>query len=319
MVLAVVLALAGCREERDPRAELQAAVLNTATEAFTFDLAARADRAALDQLGDDAVAAAEFLAEANVSGARDPGGQLQLSISLGGPAPLLEVIALGDGELLLRTGLGGLLGLEGRDPGEALAPALERAGVGEAGRAALTTSFVGGWVALTDVGDLGELLGGAAQDGGDDDAALFDLRALVGGLELTAVRDAGEVRRFDVGVPAAALFGPLGVGGDQVLPGTVDVRDGRLSEVRVELSGSDLAEVGDDAGGTELDGADAAPGSDDAAGGVVELVLQVTSARGEGPLVERPDPGASLTAAELLTLVEQLQVVTGGGASSPSG
>jgi hypothetical protein len=289
-----VLALAGCRGEEDPREELRSAVATTADESFTFALSARADRAALDQLGDDAVAAAAFLEGAGVTGARDPDGRFQVALMLGGDAPLLEAISEGGEGLLLRTGLGDLLGLGGRDPQEALGPALDELDIEPAGRAALTASFEGRWVALTDVGDLGELIG-TTDDGDGGEPA--DLAAVLEEVTVTGARDAGDVRRIDVLVPADTLLGPLGLGGgDRIVPGSVDLRDGRISEVRLELSGGDLA--GEPGTVDAQDPADA---------GVVELVLRLTPAAGPDPLVERPDPGASLTAAQLLELVARLQ------------
>lgn len=297
--LLVLLGLAGCRAALDPQAELEAAVAATAATPFTFTLSAQADRAALDQLGGDAVEAAAFLDGAGLTGAREPDGRLQVAFTLGGDAPLLEAISQGDGEgLLLRTGLGELLGLEGRDPAEALGPALEELGVGAAGREALATSFAGGWVALTDVGDLGELLG-ATTDAGTEPAP-DGLASVLDEVTVTDARDAGEVRRLDVEVRASALLGPFGLGGtDGAVPGTVDLRDGQVLEVRLELSGGDLGADGSGAGG----------GGPDAAG-VVELVLAITAADDGEAVVERPQPGASLTAEELLDLVQRLQTAT---------
>lgn len=304
-ILVLLVILVGCRTDDDPHAELERAVRATAAEPFTFALSAQADRAALEQLGDDAVAAAAFLEGAGVTGARDPDGRLELAVTLGGGVPLLEAISDGGDGLLLRTGLGELLGLEGRDPAEALGPALDELGAAPAGRDALTTSFAGGWVELTDVADLGELLGRTAE--GEPDAAPDDLGALLDDVTVTAARDAGEVRRLDVEVRADALLAPFGLGAaSQALPGTVDLRDGRILEVRVELAGDDLAAPGTDRG---------APGTDGAASagdGVVELVLQLASGEGDGPLVGSPEPGASLTAQELFDLLERLEPAVGG-------
>jgi hypothetical protein len=303
----VVAVLGGCQRDEDPRAELEAAIAATAADPFTYAITAQADRAALDELGGDAVAAAAFPEGAGLSGARDPDGRLEVALSLGGGVPLLEVVVEDGERLLLRTGLGEQLGLEGRDPSEALDPALRELGVGEAGRDALATSFAGGWVALTDVDDLGELLGGATD--ADPDADPGSVRSLLDEVAVTGARDAGEVRRLDVEVPAAALLGPLGLAGtDRVLPGTVDLRDGRLLEVRLELSGEDLAGVGGSGGADDP--------ATSASAGVVELVLRIVTAEDAGALVPRPDPGASLTAAELFALVEVLQ---GGAGGSPAG
>jgi hypothetical protein len=313
--LAGAVALVGCTGDRDPQAELADAVAATAEDPFAFRVSARADRAALEQLGDDdAVAAAAFLDGAGIDGARDPDGRLRVAVTLGGDAPLLEVIT-GEGDaLLLRTGLGAVLGIEDRDPSDELEPALEQLGVGPAGRDALLTSFTGGWVVLTDVDDLGQLLG-AATDGGEREEDPTDLADLLDAVTATAARDAGEVRRLDVEVATGALLSPLGLGGgeDRTVPGTVDLRDGRVLEVRLELTGSDLAS--DPADATDPpDATDASDGADDPAdgAGVVELIVRIDPIT-EGSAVERPEPGATLTAAELFDLVERLQ----GGVDRP--
>jgi hypothetical protein len=306
-LLALVVVLAGCRADDDPRSELESALAATASEPFRFAVTAQADRAALEELGGDAVAAASFLDAAGVTGARDPDGWLQVAFTIGGDVPLIEVIVPGDDRLLLRTGLGDLLGLGGRDPDDALGPALTELGVDEEGRAALAISFRGGWIALTDVDSIGELVG--ASTGAVDDAdggsvgdtggepLPADLGAVLDEVTILGVHDVGEIRRFDVEVRTAGLLGPLGIGArDRRVPGTIDLRDGRFHEARIELSGDDL-------------GAGTAPGVQD--GGTVEVVVRVVAAEEGGPVVDRTEPGASLTSAELFTLVEQLQGVTG--------
>jgi hypothetical protein len=303
-LLAVLVVAAACGGGSDPGEELASAVVATADEPFRFSLGARADRAALDQLGDDALAAASFLEGAGLEGARTPDGRLHVTLRLGGPAPLLEVVT-GPGEaLLLRTGLAEALGVDDRDPTNDLGPALESRGVGPAGRDALATSFAGGWVALTDVADLGQLL--AATSGGDeaatgDDAARAprDLAAVLDEVVVLDASDVGEVRRFEVEVPAEVLLAPFGLdGGDRTLPGTIDLRDGRLLEVRLQLDGAALGAAAGDPGpgeGTER-------GSGD-----VELVLRIDPVA-DPEAVPRPTAGASLTAPELLDLVEQLEL-----------
>lgn len=302
--------LLGCQDDPDPRSQLEAAVVTTATQPFTFTVTAQGDRAALEQLGGDAVATAGFLAEAGLSGAREPDGRLLVALSIGGGAPLLEAISDGEGALLLRTGLGEVLGLEGRDPADALDPALEQLGVDAAGREALATSFAGGWVAVTDVGDLGELLGaGAGADTGADADGEGGLRAVFEGVTVVGARDVGEVRRLTVQVPADALLAPFGLrAAERAVPGTVDLRGGRIHEVRLELSTGDLTD------GPPIDGeATDGEATDDEAtdAGVLELVLRIAPAEGDDPVVPRPEPAASLTAAELSDLVRRLQAASG--------
>jgi hypothetical protein len=139
---------------------------------------------------------------------------------------------------------------------------------------------------------------------GDDDAApALDLDRVLDGVTILRADDVGEVRRLDVEVRTAPLLAPLGLEvEDRTVPGTIDLRDGRLFEARLELSSGDLGGLG---------GAPPAAGTDGTDGGVIEVVLRVAPAEEGGPVVERPEPGAALTSAELFDLVERLQGVTG--------
>lgn len=289
VTVVAVLLLAGCSSP-SPQEELTAAIEATAATPVTFELGARADRGALDALGDGAEAAADFLDQARVTGARAPDGRTLLAVTLAGDVPLLEVVTATDGELLLRTGLADLLPVGDGDPAAQLDPILAELGVAEPGRRALAASFSGGWVAVTDVDGLAELVGRAGSDQrpGDPPPAITSAGVLEA-VTVTGARDAGDVRRLDVEVDVGVLLGVLGVATDvgdgtlgDRLPGSVALRDGLLQELRVELA--------DDA--------------DDAAG-VVTLVLTVTPV--EGDPVPAPDVAARLTADELVELVETLQ------------
>lgn len=287
-VLVGALVLVGCTGEPTPREELAAALRATEETSVNFRVTAVADRGALDALEGGAADAAVFLEQAGLVGSRDPDGALRLAVTLGGDEPLIEVVSLPDGPLLLRTGLGDLLGVGRTDPAEQLDPALAELGVGEAGRRALAVSFAGGWLELTDVADvdaaLAELFGddGADAPGG---AALTDLSALLDRVEVVDARDAGDVRRFDVQVDAAGLTGAAATDAPP-LAGQVALRDGRVQEVRLELAPA------------------AGAGPSDA--GVVELVVTLTEVDA-GTAVLRPEADAALTAAELLDLVDRLQ------------
>lgn len=281
LALVPVLLLAAC--EADPARELEDAVAATVAQPVAFDLTARADRAALDELGAGAADAAAFLEGFAVTGTRAGDGRTHLAVSIGGTAPLLEAIVVPDAALLLRTGLGELLGVEGADPERELGPALDELGVDPEGRDALVASFRGGWVAVTGLDDLGELLDA---DGRAGAGSVLDLQALLAATRVTGARDAGEVRRLDVEV-AAAVFAPL-LGEpedpDEVLPGTVVLRDGVVLEVRLDLS----------------------PGSDT---GTVEVILTLSD-HGVEPDLEPPEPDATLSRAQLLDLLARLQAAT---------
>jgi hypothetical protein len=311
VLVAFLLALlAGCQGDDDPRSELERALETTASESFRYQVTAEADRAALEQLGGDALETAAFLDGAGVAGGRDPDGWFQVGLSIGGDVPLLEVIVPGDDRLFLRTGLGDLLGLGARDPSEQLDPALEELGVDPESRRALTISFRGGWIALTDVSSLRELVDASEASTPAEPAATppADLEGLLDAVTILGVEDVGEVRRFEVEVATAPLLALLGIDGEErTVPGTVDVRDGRLLEARLVLSGGDLA-----AAAGPVRSGEAAAAEDDGADGAVEVVLRVGEPDRDGDVVERPEPGASVTSRQLFTLVEQLQSATGG-------
>ena len=295
-VVVTLLALVGCTGEQTPREELAAAVEATEETSVNFRVTAIADRGALDALEGGAADAATFLEQAGLVGARDPDGALRLAVTLGGDEPLLEVVSLPGGPLLLRTGLGDLLGVGRTDPADQLDPALAELGVGEAGRRALAVSFAGGWLELTDVADvdaaLAEVFGGQDDDGADDGVTIGDLSGLLDRVEVVDARDAGDVRRFDLQIDASALDagpddGPGAAAADgSPLRGQAVVRDGRVQEVRLELPPG--------------------PGGDPGDAGVVEVVVTLTEVD-DGTAVLRPEADAALTAAELLDLVDRLQ------------
>lgn len=279
--LALLVAVAGCTDDPEPREELAAAVAATEETSVNFRLSAVADRGALDSLEGGAADAAAFLDQAGLVGARDPDGALRLAVTLGADEPLLEVVSLPDGALLLRTGLGSLLGVGRTDPSEALDPALAELGVDEVGQRALAVSFAGGWLQLTDVGDVDAALADLFAAPSDDTVTLGDLSGLLDAVTVVEARDAGDVRRFDVTFDPGAV---TGAAGGRALPGTVVLRDGRIQEVRLELP--------------------AAEGDADA--GVVEAVVTITEVD-DGIAVLRPEPDAAISATQLLDLVERLQ------------
>jgi hypothetical protein len=314
-VAALVLAatVPGCGGEPDPHDELADAVRATSDASVTFALGARVDGDALAGEGEGTREVARFLEDAALTGARDPDAALRVAVSIGAEAPLLEVVSDPSGGLSMRTGLGSLLGVDDRDPAAQLDPLLTDLGVDEAGRRALAVSFAGGWVAVSDVDDLGSLLArdaeAVARDATAPDAEVADagegptLERLLEAVTVVGARDAGDVRRLDVRVDARALAQAVGPPADEAgevsgpgadRPGTVVLRDGLLQEVRVALSGDDVPSTS---------------GEDGGAGGI-ELVLTVTPVA-EGRAVLVPDPDASLRAEELFDLVERLRSAPG--------
>jgi hypothetical protein len=298
VLVLVGLALAGCDRAASPQQELREALARTVGEDLAFTLSMRTEGASLE--GPDAETAA-FLSAVRLAGVRQHDGPYAASLDIGGTAPLLEVRGGGGEPLLLRTGFGALLGAEG-DPAAELGPRLDELGIGQDQRDALVAGFAGDWVAISDADDVGDLAGPALgstdqpADGtdrapaADGRAAPLDLGRLLASLEVSGVRDVGEVRRFDVELDAAAWLGTaLGDavrgGGVEVpprVPGTVTVRDELVHEVRLDLG----------------DGQ-----QDDGAG--LELVL-VLREHGEvtfpGPVL----PAAEVTVAELVELIAVL-------------
>ena len=246
----------------DPEEELADAVRATADTPVTFELGARADGDALASLSDGAAGAA-FLDQAGVRGARDPDGALQLAVTIAGDTPFLEVIVpcvrCGDGassSVLLRTGFAELLPVGDQDPAEQLDPILTELGVDEAGRRALAASFAGGWVEVTGLEGLGDLVDAASgsstdasTDATDAPADPVTVEELLGAVTVVTARDAGDVRRLEVEVALGELLDLAGFDGRdaaRAVPGTVVLRDGLLQEVRLELTdlGADPADDG---------------------------------------------------------------------------
>jgi demethylmenaquinone methyltransferase / 2-methoxy-6-polyprenyl-1,4-benzoquinol methylase len=303
-LLLLALALAGCDRSASPEDELRTATERTLSEDVGFTLSARADRASLDALGEGAGEAAAFLATFQLTGVREADGAYALVVDIGGTAPLFEVRGGGQEPLLLRTGLGALLGAEG-DPATSLGPRLDALGIDGEPRQAMVAGFAGDWIAITDADDVGDLAGpalaGEEPEAGADASAgtgdPFDLGRLFAALEVRSARDVGDVRRFAVQLDAQGWLGTALGGatdGSEVVelpasvPGSVTVRDGLVHEVRLEL-----------AEGTE--GAESADGQP----GRVELVLALHD-HGEVAEIEPAVPVVEVTTAELVELIAVL-------------
>lgn len=246
LLLALALALVGCTGEDDPRAELEEAVADTLDTEVAYELRAEADRAALEALGDAAGDAAQFLGDFRVTGAREPDGPTTLSVELAAGEPVLEAVALPDGELRLRTGLGEMLGLVG-SPADALGPELDARGVSEQQRTALVAGFAGDWIAIADAGGLDGVL-----EGGDEaNRPTLDRERVLRHVEVTGVSEGDELRRFSVLVDVAGLLGGLdgAEGLDEPVAAEIDVLDGLVHRVRVDLADG----LGDEQGGVRLE------------------------------------------------------------------
>jgi hypothetical protein len=282
LLLAAVLALAGCRGA-DPATQLEQALEATLGTEVAFELRAEADRAALEQLGEAAGDAAQFLADFRVVGARDPDGATVLAVELAAGQAVLEAVVLPDGELRLRTGLGQLLGLAEASPADALEPELERRGASPQQRRALLAGFEGGWIAISDAGGIEGALGGAEGARGPDEA--FDLEDLLANVEVTDATEDGGRQRLDVLVDVSRLLDPDATDdlGERV-PALIELEDGLVRRVRVELS-DELDEVDD---------------------GRVRLDLRLTD-HGDAEVGPPPEVEATVTMAELEELLALLR------------
>lgn len=312
VLLAATTLLAGCREQ-DPGEELAAAIAATGGDTFTFALTVQVDEAALDQLDGDVGETAAVLRDLVVDGERAGDGAVRTGLRVGGEVPVVEALTTSDGELFLRTGLPELLGVDGADVEGQLGPVLDEAGIGADGRAALLASFAGGWISLSDVGGLGELLAdhaGVRSEQVEAPPAAADLDDVLAATRVTAARTTGEVRRLDVEVDAAALGGALGDSAAATLPGTVVVRDGRVVEARLDLAPAAGSGAGSGSGADSESGT----GSGSAAGSV-EVVL-VLADHGAEVRLTRPDDAARLTGAELLEVLTRLEAA---GAEAAAG
>jgi hypothetical protein len=281
LLVLVGLALAGCDRGSSPEQELREAIELTLADDVAFEVRVRTDEPA--DPGADAELAAS-LATLRVVGSHRTDGTYHLALDIGGTEPILEVRG-GEGPLLLRTGLGALLGLTGA-PDEAVGDAFDGLDLDEEGQRALLAGFAGDWLALTDADDLADLTGEAEGEGAEHGGSL-GLGELLEALEVVEAHDAVGVRTFDVlAHPQRRQGSALGRTLTDLLdlpatvPGRVEVRDGRVQQVVLGLAG-------------------------EAASGSTELVLEVLE-HGELPTAEPIDPAATLTVAELAEVVEVL-------------
>jgi hypothetical protein len=283
VVLLVALGLSGCDRGSSPARDLREAVDGTLAEDVVFEVGVRTE-------GRTGVAAdpdlASFLETVRVTGSHRTGGTYHLALDIGGTDPLLELRG-GDGPLLLRTGLGALLGATG-SPEEALWEPFDDLDLDDEGRRALLAGFAGDWLALTETdADTPAEGAEAGSEAGPEAGGTTRWGDLLDAVEVVEVHEAGGVRTFEVlADPQRLQSSSLGRTLDGLLdlpatvPGRVEVREGRIQQVRVDLSGG-------------------------AASGSLELVLVVLDHGELAPAVP-VDPVAALTVAELAGLVEVL-------------
>jgi hypothetical protein len=281
LLAGLLLVLVGCRGGEDPSTRLREATEATLGTEVAFELRAEADRAALEQLGDAAGDAAQFLADFRVVGTRVPEGATALAVELTPGQPVLEAVVLPDGELRLRTGLGDMLGLSETAPAEALDPELERRGVSPEQRRALLAGFEGGWIAVPDAGGIEGAFG---RGDAESEADGLGLDRLLAAVEVTGASEDGDAERIEVLVDVARLLDlDADEGMQEPVPAVVELEDGLVRRVRLEL-------------GDELEGVDE---------GRVRLELLLDD-HGDAEAGELPEVEATVTLEELEELLELL-------------
>lgn len=306
----------------DPETRLSSAVDDTFDGAFGYRLAIDADRNALDALGEGAAQTAGFLAGFAISGVKDEAGALSVEVALGeGGTPLMSLRSFGDEAFYLNVGINDFLGMAGAgqfDPRDELAPALDALGFGPEIKTAVLDLLDGNWVGVEgelDAERIRTLLGADTSDTSEEDVEEATKDALgedIGEfverfVTVVETTDTDDGERFDVEfqvreflratselsrrVSAEGTDGLEDLEADlqdlpETIPGTILVDDGKVTEMRFEVSG-------DDADGSVL----------------VVLSLSDFDAVDD---VERPEGATVLTDEQFTEAIAKLVGLTGG-------
>lgn len=311
--LAAAVLVASCSGGPDPDQALRTAVADTFAAPFVYEITIEADRDALAALGEGAGQAADFLRGLRLTGQVGRG-------SWGLTARLLDTEALAlravsPEEIYMRWGIRDLAARLGAgvDPERPLR-ALEALDLPSSVTTAVTAAIRGQWVGVRGRLPAARLARLIAPDPPGPDGPLGILEDAIGGdvpafldrfLEAREreVEDGREtfsvaLRARDLGravarararmrgARAAATPAPEGTGVPMTVPGTVIARDGRITEVRLSLSGEDRQ-------------------------GSVDLRVSL-SRHGAAPPLEPPAEPVMVPAGELLTAVDRLVALTGG-------
>lgn len=293
--------LAGCSGDEETalrRAALEESVARTVEGTLAFNLTVEADEEALTDFGDAADPLEALLAGSSAAGIIEA-DRVAIGIALGG-ADLAQVRTTGPREQYVRFNLGALSQLATGEAVETsqLEAALVDAGLDPAARDAVLAAAGGQWVRMEGPDD--QSPGAADEDERSTATSVRDaLAALLRSFEPVGHEGELEAQRFDgrldvlvdveraLAVAARAMAGvapsalPTEAGGES-LPGRVEVRDGVVRSVVLELG--PLAE----------------------GGGSIELVLDLRELDVEESLVEAPEVVATVTRDELAAAAEAL-------------
>lgn len=281
LLLAVALLAAACASE-DPQTRLENAFERTFDSSFAYELTIEADQEALQQLPGGGAQVGTMLQGLAVSGRR-AGDAVELRLGFGG-FNLFELRSLPDDQLFVRLALdqlGAFLGGQGGlDPDATIVPPLEQAGVPSEVIDAVRAAFDGRWVGIEgqlDPQQLQDALGGvtpspaaSADEEAVREALCEDLRGFAecyitvqevtsqDGQDVFQVQLALRevVRAVSEAAPAAGeqvedLESDLATLPDQV-PATVTVRDGRVTQLAVDIAEAMRSGGSDTAGTIEI-------------------------------------------------------------------
>ena len=276
--LAAAMMLGACTGPRGTPPERFAATLSSFFgQPFAFEITIEADRPSLNELGEGAQAAADFLSGLRLAGVVD-GNRAALDLSAFGVQDLAQLVVLGTDELHLRGALTEFAVAAGSEPLDArlIGEQLEAAEVDAPVRDAVARLLAGDWIGVTGLDSEGD------DPETDSDGADLDLDAagdaltdIFGGdlvtfvdrfLTLSESVD-GDVARWEVTLDLAGLVvasgelsARLGLGNaipaedatellgnlPARVPGVVVVEDGTLAEMTFDLA---AALAGDAEGG----------------------------------------------------------------------
>lgn len=314
LVLVAVLVLPACGGD-DPSDALQSAFERTFDGSFAYELGIEADQDALGALGEGAGQAASFLAGFGLDGRVDGERSVLRVQALGLDA--FELRVLSGEELYVRLGLRDLAAFAGVPLGrDQVVGALEGLNMPPAVIDAGVALVEDRWVGIKGAFPTERIRDLVGADQPEDDAAEQEINQAFGSdipgfmdrfVTVSESREQDGQRRFEVALRLRDLLRTAGelnqrfapaTGGSledleadlqnlpEEVPGSVDVRDGLVTNVRFDITGEDAA-------------------------GAVALDLRL-SRHGDVEAVTAPDDATIVPADDLATGLERLLALTGG-------